>query len=118
MTGQQAVEAVAFLVRRMEDDSRHVGLTGISSDAMIRESLGGDPRWANERPWDRADWRRCLYAYGAAPLWLRERMRPIMREYRSGLQTDRPESVVGTDSSLPASPRRCYAEPTRRTNDE
>jgi hypothetical protein len=99
--------AVIYLVERMALDAGHKGLTGISSDALVVAAFTGEPPHRFSYPSDRADWRRCLVAYALAPLWLRERMRPVMRAYRAAL--DRRYWRWGCEFPRPADIRRLAA---------
>lgn len=56
---------------------------GISSDAMLREALGGapvDPQL--EYPSDHDDLGRCERLYATAPAHLRPRMLPLLEDFR------------------------------------
>lgn len=77
----------AYLVERLRLSAAHEGLTGRSSDAMVRHAFGGEDPIKNwDYPADRWDFRRCLLAYALAPDSVRERMRPLMCRYRAELR--------------------------------
>lgn len=81
---------INFIAERMTLDrpwggERHWfgGVTGVSSDAMIREALGGAPVSEYEYPSDLGDLGRCRFAYQRAPWSLRRRMRGRLADYRA-----------------------------------
>lgn len=57
-------ETIAYLADRMQWAP---GETGISSNAMVRQAIGGDPVYVDEFPRDAADLARCQLAYERAP---------------------------------------------------
>lgn len=63
------------------------GETGIASDAMLREALGGAPVREWEFPWDVADLARCRMTFDHAPRKLRRRMQTRMREFETHVAT-------------------------------
>ena len=65
------------------------GARGISSDAMVREAIGGAPAAERERPWDDADMHRCYLAFDRAPEHLQRRMEPRLLAFRDILTRDR-----------------------------
>lgn len=68
------------------------GETTISSDAMLRQALGGRPidmSWEAPSDWD--DLVLCRLTYRKAPWALRRRMKPILAAYRTQLlERERP----------------------------
>ncbi len=83
----QVQQVAHYLTERLALSHNYFHQTGRSSDELVLFALTGDGPWRDCFPLDRADWRRCLLAYARAPEFLRERMRPVMREYRSNLRT-------------------------------
>ena len=68
-----------FLAARLEGGSQWVG---ISSNAMVREALGGKRvRVYSEYPHDHADLSRCCMTYARAPWSLKQLMLPRLTVY-------------------------------------
>lgn len=85
--GSQAVQSgwvmkddlASFLAARLEGGPEWVGN---SSNAMVREALGGDPvRYDREYPHDHADLSRCCMTYARAPWSLKALMLPRLTVY-------------------------------------
>lgn len=93
------LSVVRYLAWRMswrEEKFWFGGPTGVSSDAMVRESIGGVPvDYETESPLDMSDWGRCRLAYTRAPRRLKRRMRPIMAEYAYRLGLFRTAEELG-----------------------
>lgn len=77
-----------FLIARFLNPAEHD--YGISSDAMIREALGGDPVRPGEYPRDRGDLGRCERAYERAPEHLQRRMLRRLSSFREAVNLAEP----------------------------
>lgn len=62
------------------------GETGISSNAMVREAIWGDPVDDWDYPRDFGDLWRCRLAYRRAPLSLKRKMLPRLQAYRQHIR--------------------------------
>lgn len=71
-------ELERFLAARLEGGSEWVG---ISSNAMVREALGGDRVKLMEYPHDHADLSRCCMTYARAPWSLKAIMLVRLASY-------------------------------------
>ena len=72
-------DLTSFLAARLEGGSDWVGS---SSNAMVREAIGGDPvEYDWEYPHDHSDLARCCTTWARAPLWLKAIMLPRLTAY-------------------------------------
>lgn len=90
------IAVIRYLAERLDWEW---GETGISSDAMLREALGGAPLRDWEYPHDSADLARCRMTYENAPRKLRRRMQARMQEFEThvasrAMREERPATAV------------------------
>lgn len=55
---------------------------GVSSAAMVRSGITGEPVHGSCHPHDWGDLERCEIAHAIAPLWLKERMTATLLDFR------------------------------------